>query len=327
MTKKSNKVNKIEQSLKGEGSSSLENKSPKTTDIMGLDALQQVVAAQFSLETPSTAKIKDLRVKGNPNRAYKKKKNSVEGNGRAKGQVNLKYTKDDEGNKIGATNKYGVYFTMEEKKKFESRINNIQRKQKRYQTNEIGVLFGYDMGGELTDTKDFIMLDHSKSLHQFKTKKDFDEYFKRVAYASSRQYEDDQVNEMKRRYILSLENTLLADGDKESQSEMRGKLDEIIETIQNMTPKEFALRYGLDYYETLSFNYKEEITGTQAQLEAVKNSLTCKLPSQTEFDLRKQLKKQEEEKKAKAYQEFLADFDFEDNRASKRKFNKWYNKK
>ena len=233
--------------------------------------------------------------------AYNEKKK-----GRKKGQVNLKAVKDDNGEKVGVKNKHGVEFTLKEKKQFEARVKNIWKKQERLKNDELGLLFGYNKKGELKNRRDFLLLDHSTSLHQFKSRADFEHYFEQVKYASAKGYEQEQVGELKRSYIEKV---------REKQSITDDQADIIEKKIKEMTDKEFALRYGLNYVKKERVFESEQDAESSTDVAAdIISGLDAEI-EKTRFDERKE-----------AYSSFLDDFGLKDCAKSRKLFDKYYQK-
>lgn len=187
----------------------------------------------------------------NKNKPYKKKEGS---GGRIEGQKNLQKVYYKTGQKAGqlrnATNKYGVTFTAKEIKELESKVNSVTRKQKRLKQSPVGYMLGWDQKGNLRKSGvDFLAESHSKSLQQFKSKEEYNRYMKRLTEVNKRGYENNLVNEMKRRYKLAINKQFVG-----GESERR----EIMSTIDNMSIEEFSSRFGEDIFTEITFVYELE---------------------------------------------------------------------
>lgn len=187
----------------------------------------------------------------NLNKVYKKREGS---SGRQNGQKNLEKVYYKSGKKKGqlrhAVNEHGVTFTAKEIKELESRVNSVNRKQKRLKESPIGYMMGWDQKGNLRRSGvDFLAESHSKSLHQFKSKEAYKRYMKRLNEVTKRGYESNMVNEMKRRYKLAINKQFVGE-----EAERR----EIMETIDNMSIEEFSSRFGEDIFTEITFVYDIE---------------------------------------------------------------------
>lgn len=263
MTKKSKGV---------QGSVGLTNKQGKDKA-----SKQAIVASQFSTETASTAQVKGLAIgaskhgqnavnPNNPNSRRRKKSVAADGHGRMKGQKNYVKVRDDKGNITGYINEHGVEFTKQELKNLRSGVDTLIKKQNRMKDSELGLLVGYDMNGKLINDKDRLMtFDGQKGLHQFTSKDQYDRYMEELRTLTNRNYMSDLVNDYKGRYLKTIRNTTDM-SDAEYQK--------IVKHINKMSQKEFALRFGMDLFGTITLYYNNFDTTdrTANKHQAIKNN-------------------------------------------------------
>lgn len=247
------KIKSIETSLKQEGSQAKTKSKAKTKK----DA-QAIIASQFSTETASTAQVKGLAIQtskhgqnavnpNNPNSRRRKKSVAADGHGRMKGQKNYVKVRDDKGNITGYINEHGVEFTKQELKSLRSGVDTLIKKQNRMKDSELGLLVGYDMNGKLINDKDRLMsFEGQKGLHQFTTKAQYERYMDELKTLNNRNYMSDLVNDYKGRYLKTIRNTTDM-SDAEYQK--------IVKHINKMSQKEFALRFGMDLFGTITLYY------------------------------------------------------------------------
>lgn len=134
-------------------------------------------------------------------------------------------------------NKEGVEFTLEEKKALESAVNTATRKRKRMISQEgelIRTIWGKETGEKLKDglqafdyESDFILQRKSKSLHQFKTKEDYNRYMVNLQRVNSRGYIDYRVGVYKQNFITALETN------------HGSSADDIVDHIKKMKNRDF----------------------------------------------------------------------------------------
>ena len=254
------------------GSTGLTNKQGKDKA-----SKQAIVASQFSTETASTAQVKGLAIgtskhgqnavnPNNPNSRRRKKSVAADGHGRVKGQKNYIKVRDEKGNITGYINEHGVEFTKQELSKLRSGVDTLIKKQNRMKDSEYGLLVGYDMNGKLINDKDRLMsFEGQKGLHQFTNRQQFDRYMEELSVLNSRSYLKDLTNDYKSRYLKTIRNTTdMSDAEYEK----------IVKHINKMSHKEFAMRFGMDLFGTITLYYNNFDTTdrTTKKHEAIKNN-------------------------------------------------------
>jgi hypothetical protein len=183
--------------------------------------------------------------------AYKSNKPKKNKSGNERG-LNRKGNKNLEKVGEGFRNKEGVFFTKEDKKLLESKVNSANAKRRRIlkDRNEdvrtiLGVPQDYTVGEDFA-SKDFLLVKKTKSLQRFKSKAQFNKYLEYLDKVNSRDYIDKKVEIYKQNYITSIQNTFSSDGDK------------AIDKIKNMSTKEFAKLVNSELYSGIQYIYSPE---------------------------------------------------------------------
>ena len=284
------------------GSTGLTNKQGKDKA-----SKQAIVASQFSTETASTAKVKGMAVGNslqpaksphgsnavNPDNPNSRRKKKVGSGGRTKEQKNYVKVRDDKGNITGYINEHGVEFTTKELKALRSGVDTLIKKQKRMKDSELGLLVGYDMNGKLINDRDRLMtFEGQKGLHQFTNRQQYDRYMEELKTLTNRNYMSDLVNDYKGRYLKTIRSTTDM-SDKEYQK--------IVKHINKMSQKEFAMRFGMDLFGTITLYYDNFDTTdrTANKHQAIKNN------KQAEF----QNKYKSEKRAQREYNKWLRKFE------------------
>lgn len=154
------------------------------------------------------------------------KKKSYEGGqyrgGRTPKSKNLVRVED------GFKNKYGVIFSEAEKKALETAVNTANRKRNRMLAQEAEAT-GTDIQiiRIMDKESDFILAPKSKSLQQFKSKEDFENYLANVRNVNRREYVDERTEQYRTNYGTALDNAF---GDDAK---------DIKEALNAMSPKEY----------------------------------------------------------------------------------------
>lgn len=225
----------------------------------------------FNNQFGSTISDAVMMANSNPNQVEKKKNVEVDGHGRLKGQKNLIPVKNENGELMGKINKHGIYFTTDEIKKLNRAVDQFYRKRKTIHTREVAVFLGYDINGKISGKKDpFLTDEFSKGLHQFKTKDSYDRLMAQVNEYNSASYIGDIVNDYKNRLVKTIANTGTLK-DKE--------LERVTKTISKMSQKDFALRFGQGYFDTLTDYYKNQVEEDEQKKLLEEKGIKPKKPS------------------------------------------------
>lgn len=345
------------------GSTGLTNKQGKDKA-----SKQAIVASQFSTETATAGLVKSMAKSktdntsqpNNPNAWERKKNVKTDGHGRMRGQKNLTRIKNEEGKVVEIRNQHGVTFSVAEEKELKSLVDSFYRKRANLANSELGLLVGYDHNGQLTGTKDRIMLkEYSKGLQQFRTKEAYDAYKAEIKEFTSRSYFTDLTNDYKNRLLKTIASTTNLTDEE---------FKVVKKQISKMSQKEFAMRFGLGIFGTITAFYErydktgkrtkklEDMTkdeleayeARQAELEASGGGaavnaddlykrlgigedsikVDTKNNRYTEYRDQQKLKRERERQKREAkaqeyeakYQEFLTKFNQEDNEQTRAMF-------
>lgn len=257
--------NKIEKELTKEGSKSLKNIKSKAKKAKAAEQVKQSNHKTEEAKSSTPGGIKLFRSKSNnvsiptnPNSRERKKKVSEDGHGRMKGQKNLVKLKNGSGQVYEIINQHGVSFSPQDEKDLRSLVDGFYRKRANLAKNEMGLLLGYDKDGNLSQTKDRILtIEFSKGLQQFKSYDEFESYKAEIKRYNSRSYLTDLTNEYKDKLLKTIANTTDM-SDKE--------FDEIKKKISKMSQKEFAVRFGIGFFGTLSLYYdRHDKTGERSK--------------------------------------------------------------
>lgn len=243
-----------------------------------------------------------------------------DGKGRQFGSRNYEKEYYKSGKKAGqlkaVTNKHGVRVTANEQQEFNRLVAKANKQAKKLEKSVEGMLFGMTMsGGNTYIVRHFALMDHTTSLHQFKSKEAFNRYMKELKEVtrvtkSGKTVVERQAEEMKRRLILSLDKTMpIVESNVESEGTItRKRLNEVKRIIKNMSTQEFAARYAEDFFGTLNYFYDELNMNTKDNLDELmsKLELDVKLDKRfrgvkignaaKEFDEAKKAKKQTKQK-------------------------------
>lgn len=186
--------------------------------------------------------------------------------GRKKGTPNLKKT--DAGNLL---NKYGVEFTPAEKKALESAVNTNNRKRMKMLEKEGNLprlVGGQDSGDKVRSLQlmgkesDFILSRKSKSLHQFKTREQYERYMDNLKRVNSPDYIHERVKLYKRNHMKALENVF---GDDAK---------DVIMKIRMMKPKDYMQLIQSD--EDLEVSYIYDPATASGKLNSIRTALRMK---------------------------------------------------
>lgn len=183
--------------------------------------------------------------------------------GRKKSSRNLTY----KGKSI--YNMHGVRFTQNNRRTLESLVNSANRKAKNLANIEANMqLYA---GGEKVPAKvadklmgrssDFAFNRKSKSLQQFKTKEDFQNYIKNLRKITKHDYIDKVSKTYQKNYIKAMRK--------------QGLPDDLIREINNLTPEQFRklsqseelVRFGYIYD---IYQRENVINGIRAGIERIK---------------------------------------------------------
>ena len=170
------------------------------------------------------------------------------------------------------TNTNEVTFTLAEKRALENEVNKANRKRMKMLEAEAKlprVVGGKQTGGEVRDLQsmgkesDFILAPKSKSLHQFKSKEDYNRYMKNLQRVNSVDYLDERVRAYKRNHMTALENAF---GDDAK---------DVVMKIRMMKPKDYMKLIQSD--EDLEINYIYDPSEKSGKLNQIRAALGMNL--------------------------------------------------
>ena len=183
--------------------------------------------------------------------------------GRVKGRKNL--VKTDSG---GFVNEHGVEFTLKERKALENAVNraNKTRTQMLKAEAELPRMSGGKNTGQkvknlqaMGKESDFIISRRSKSLHQFKSKADYEYYMKDLERVNSKNYLDDRIELYKNNHIKAIENVFGSDAE------------DVVEKIKNMKNKDYMQLIQQD--EDLEVSYVYDPSALAGKLNTIRKAL------------------------------------------------------
>ena len=167
--------------------------------------------------------------------------------GRKKGSKNIKR----EGDQL--VNFHGVEFSESDKRQLESLVNSANRKRRRMLKAEGDlerVIAGRATGqtiaesvGRMGKESDFVLAKKTKSLNRFRTRKDFDRYIDNLQRVVKRDYVENRIKQYKENHAKAIRD---AYGDQAK---------DILETLENMTIKEYAKAVQSDEVLEIGFVY------------------------------------------------------------------------
>lgn len=266
------KIKQIESSMKKGSLAGLKEKAKQAKGKSESTAKKSSVKTEEAKASKTSglkiygAKVSTTNQPNNPNARTRKKVVANDGHGRLKGQKNLVKHKDAEGNVYGLENEHGVVFTLGQQKMLKAAVDSLERKREKLKNSEVGLLVGYDLSGELTGEKDPLMTrEFSKGLHQFKNMKEFEMTMNELREFNSRDYIKNLTEDMKNRYLKTIANT----------TDMTEKeFEKIQKKISKMSQKEFAMRFGMDLFGTITLYYDNFDTTdrTERKHAALKNN-------------------------------------------------------
>lgn len=161
-------------------------------------------------------------------------------------------------------NKHGVEFTREEHKALQYAVNSVKRKKDRLMdsNNLQAQVLGYDYSKKrLNDSYDLIFANHSKSLHQFKNREEYENMMNELNKMKDRAYIDNQINDYKDMFLKGI-HTITTD---------KADYEEIKKAVDGMSNEEFAKRMQLGFVEMVEFIY--DPTNLSKRLNTIKNRL------------------------------------------------------
>ena len=194
--------------------------------------------------------------------------------GRKKGTPNIK--KKDNGMIV---NKHGVEFTKEEKKKLEYKVNSANRKRKRLleiEGSQMRTIAGKSTGRTVAQSagafgyeSDMMLHKRSKSIHKFRSRKEYDTYMRNLEIVTDRGYIDKRVQLYKDNHVKSLKKVF----DEKGMSE---DLKVLTDVINNMSPAEYQKFVMRDEIMNIEYMYTKE--EKKMKMKQMKSALEKYLP-------------------------------------------------
>ena len=176
--------------------------------------------------------------------------------GRQKGSPNLKRVAG------GFQNQYGVVFTEDQKKALERAVNKSNYQHKRMQENYAAISDRNKQLQTMGRESDFIISRQSKSLQQFKTMEEYDQYLDKQFRIHSGEYLDEKTRLYKRNHIKALENVF---GDEAK---------DVVMKIRMMKPEEYRRMIDRDEFTEVGFVY--DPAAREGKLNQIRLSLGMK---------------------------------------------------
>lgn len=186
--------------------------------------------------------------------------------GRPKGRPNLKKV----GRSQKVENQWGVQFTPQDRKKLENLVNSANQKRRRLLKDEQTMqLFGLgeNLGVPVSDSRmgresDFVFARKSKSLHQFKTRDEFNNYLRQLRKVVDRQYIARQSERYKKNYVKAMRN--------------QGFNKDVIKQVRQLSQKDFLklsrteelVRFGYVYDERQKASIEQSIVAGIARVKS-----------------------------------------------------------
>lgn len=184
--------------------------------------------------------------------------------GRQKGRKNL--VKVDG----GVQNKHGVVFTQEQKKALERAVNKSNYQRKKMQA-EVDALNPNNSQLRLMGKEsDFIISRQSKSLQQFKSMEDYENFMDKQSRIHSGQYLEDRTRLYKRNYMKALDNAF---GDEAKDVKMK---------VRMMKPEKFRELVESDELAEIGYIYDPQ--SRSAKLNQIRASFGMKQKEDDVFD-------------------------------------------
>lgn len=176
-----------------------------------------------------------------------------------KGENNMSKKRANRGKTLkwvdGSTwNDKGVEFSRADQKKLVSLVNSVNRKKKRLTSgsNLQAQMLGFDYSkkgrARFGDGYDMLFAEHSKSLHQFSSREEFENTIRQLETMAHRNYVENQISAYKDMFIKGIETVTNED---ESQREL-------IDHLKAMTNEEFSKRVQSGFIQAIEFIYGQE---------------------------------------------------------------------
>lgn len=178
----------------------------------------------------------------------------------------------------GFTNKHGVGITLKEKKALESAVNRANRKRKQIlqmEENMPRMLRGKPTGQTLGDLRkmgwesDYAIRAKSKSLHQFKTREEFDRYMGYLEKVNKKTYLEDRMRQYKANHMQAIKREL---GDMG-----------IVMKIRMMKPEDY-IKMVQQYEDVMEIHYIYGVDQKQQKINQIREALGMKTIDEPDLD-------------------------------------------